>query len=203
MKRYERMMKKIAMALVLGLSGSMSMMNSAAASGTPKDTRLERARSYFGDERLTDQNGVTHRFVSDLLSNHVVLINVIFTNCQDACPMQTQKLQRVRQQLKEYFGSHILFLSLSVDPKRDHPAMLKTFADKQYANVDGWKFLTAEEAVMYRILSRLNQWTDDPNNHSTLLIAGNARTAHWIKLRPDSPPERIAADLRRLAGIEN
>lgn len=34
--------------------------------------------------------------------------------------------------------------------------------------------------------------------HSTLLIAGNASEAHWIKLRHDSPPERIVADLLRL-----
>lgn len=194
-------MEKISLVLLFGLSVLMQVMNFAWASGTPEDIRLERARSYFGDDRLTDQNGVTHRFVSDLLNNHVVLINVIFTNCQDACPMQTQKLQMVRQQLKEYFGSRILFLSLSVDPKRDNPAMLKTFADKQHANVDGWKFLTAEERVMSNVLGRLNQWSDDPNNHSTLLIAGNVRKAHWVKLRPDSPPERIVADLRRL--VEN
>lgn len=164
------------------------------------EDRLERALRYFGDDTLTDQNGTDHRFVSDLLSNHVVLINVIFTNCQDACPMQTQKLQQVRQQLGEHFGSEIAFLSLSVDPKRDDQPALKAFAEKQRADVPGWKFLTADEAVMARVLSRLNQWTDDPNNHSTLLIAGNARAAHWVKLRPDSPPERIAADLLRLSG---
>lgn len=162
--------------------------------------RLERALRYFGDDTLTDQNGVGHRFVSDLLSNHVVLINVIFTHCQDACPMQTQKLQQVRQQLGEHFGTEITFLSLSVDPKRDDSSALKAFAEKQRVDVSGWKFLTADEAVMARVLSRLNQWTDDPNNHSTLLIAGNVRAAHWAKLRPDAPPERIVADLLRLSG---
>ncbi|MCC7090758.1 SCO family protein [Nitrosomonas sp. JL21] len=196
-------MKKIAVMLLFGLFESMLMADYAAAGESTVDERLERARNYFGDERLIDQNGVAHRFVSDLLSNHVVLINVIFTNCQDACPMQTQKLQWVRRELGEYFGSRILFLSLSVDPKRDSPALLKAFADKQQANVDGWKFLTAEETVMARVLGRLNQWSDDPNNHSTMLIAGNARSAHWVKLRPDSPPERIVADLRRLADIGN
>ena len=112
--------------------------------------------------------------------------------------MQTQKLQVVREQLKQHFGSQIVFLSLSVDPDRDTPLTLKAFAEKQQADVPGWKFLTADKATMTRILSRLNQWTDQPDNHSTLLIAGNARHAHWVKLRPDSPPERIAADLLRL-----
>lgn len=168
---------------------------------TPRATdRLDRALHYFGDDILIDQNGDGHRFVSDLLSNRVVLINVIFTHCQDACPMQTQKLQQVRQELGEHFDAEIVFLSLSIDPKRDDPAELKAFASKQRADVPGWKFLTANEEAMARILGRLNQWTDDPENHSTLLIAGNARNAHWVKLRPDSPPERIAADLLRLSG---
>jgi cytochrome oxidase Cu insertion factor (SCO1/SenC/PrrC family) len=194
------MMRKITLSLLLGLVSLVSTVIQASAADAQPENRLERARNYFGDDLLIDQNGVTHRFVSDLLSHHVVLINVIFTHCQDACPMQTQKLQVVRKQLGEHFGSQIAFLSLSVDPKRDDPTALKAFAEKQQANVPGWWFLTADEATMARILGRLNQWTDDPNNHSTLLIAGSARNAHWVKLRPDSPSERIVADLLRLTG---
>jgi cytochrome oxidase Cu insertion factor (SCO1/SenC/PrrC family) len=193
------MMKKM-ISLLLGLVSLVSTVIQASTADAQPENRLERARDYFGDDLVIDQNGVSHRFVSDLLSHHVVLINVIFTHCQDACPLQTQKLQVVRRQLGEHFGSQIAFLSLSVDPKRDDPAALKAFAEKQQANIPGWRFLTADEATMARILGRLNQWTDDPNNHSTLLIAGSARTAHWVKLRPDSPPERIVADLLRLTG---
>ena len=194
------MMKIITLSLLLGLVGLVSTGIQASTADVQPENRLERARTYFGDDLLIDQNGMSHRFFSDLLSHHVVLINVIFTHCQDACPMQTQKLQVVRRQLGKHFGAQIAFLSLSVDPKRDDPAALKVFAEKQQANIPGWWFLTADEATMAKILGRLNQWTDDPNNHSTLLIAGNARNAHWVKLRPDSPPERIVADLLRLTG---
>lgn len=162
-------------------------------------SRLEKAQQYFGDEMLLDQHGQSYRFFSDLLSRHVVLINVIFTHCQDACPMQTQRLRMVRNQLGDRFGTKFLFLSLSVDPERDDPQAMKAFAEKQQANVPGWYFLTAEKTVLQQILNRLGQWTDDPSNHSTLMIAGNAQNAHWVKLRPDSPPERIVADLLRLA----
>lgn len=162
-------------------------------------SRLEKAQQYFGDEMLVDQHGQSYRFFSDLLSRHVVLINVIFTHCQDACPMQTQRLRMVRNQLGDRFGTKFLFLSLSVDPERDDPQAMKAFAEKQQANVPGWYFLTAEKTVLQQILNRLGQWTDDPSNHSTLMIAGNAQNAHWVKLRPDSPPERIVADLLRLA----
>lgn len=193
-------MRKTTVALLLGLVSLISIASQTSAADAQSENRLERARNYFGDDFLIDQNGASHRFVSDLLSNYVVLVNVIFTHCQDACPIQTQKLQVVRKQLGEQFGTQIAFLSLSVDPKQDDPAALKAFAEKQQANINGWWFLTADEAIMEKILGRLNQWTDDPNSHSTLLLAGNARNAHWIKLRPDSPPERIVTDLLRLTG---
>ncbi|GKS69436.1 SCO family protein [Nitrosomonas sp. PY1] len=193
-------MKIITLSMLLGLIDLVSTTIQASTVDAQTENRLERARTYFGDDLLIDQHGASHRFVSDLLSHHVVLINVIFTNCRDACPIQTQKMQVVRRQLGKHFGTQIAFLSLSVDPKRDSPVALKAFAEKQQANIPGWWFLTADEVTMTKILSRLNQWTGNPSNHSTMLIAGHARNAHWIKLRPDSPPERIVADLLRLAG---
>lgn len=81
--------------------------------------------------------------------------------------MQTQRLQFVRKQLGERFGSEIMFLSLSVDPMRDDPAALKKFAVKQHADVPGWRFLGGEEKVIAAALSRLEQWTNDPpSQHS-------------------------------------
>lgn len=197
-------MRRLASTVLLGLLGlgmaTSAFSQSAGSNSSLGDDKRERARSYFGNDVLVDQDGISHRFFSDLLSGRVVLINVIFTHCKDACPMQTQRLQAVRRQLGESFGSEIIFLSLSVDPKRDSPAVLKKFAAKQNADVPGWRFLVAEEPTLAAVLGRLGQWTDDPANHNTLLLAGNADKAHWLKLRPDSPPERIAADLLRLSG---
>ncbi len=163
------------------------------------DEKKERARNYFGDELLTDQDGASHRFFSDLLSGRVVLINVIFTNCKDGCPLLTRNLLQVRHQLGNRFGSEFAFLSLSVDPIRDTPKKLKEFARVQNADIPGWYFLGAQEEIMKEILGRLGQWSDNPEDHASLFIAGNADKAHWIKIRPDSPPERIAADLLRLS----
>jgi cytochrome oxidase Cu insertion factor (SCO1/SenC/PrrC family) len=186
------------LAALLAFSIATLAFAQSAFSSLQNNEKQERSRLYFGDDLLVDQDGNSHRFFSDLLRPHVVLINVIFTDCKDACPMQTQRLQFVRKQLGERFGSEIRFLSLSVDPKRDKPIELKKYALKQNADTPGWRFLGGEEKVVAAVLGRLGLWTNDPGNHNTLLIAGNASEAHWIKLRPDSPPERIVADLLRL-----
>ncbi len=170
----------------------------ALCADAPAPDRSSRARAYFGDHALTDQDGKPQRFYTDLLQGHVVLINVVFTSCPSACPMMTEHLKLVRRQLGAGFGKEIYFLSLSVDPARDTPEAMKRFAQKHGVDEPGWRFLVSDAQVLQTVLSRLGQWTDTPEAHTTLLIAGNAEKAHWAKLRPDASPEQIAAQLERL-----
>ena len=183
-----------AMMLVLTLAGT-AWSGTAASS---ENTRIERARIYFGDGELFDQDGVRHRFVSDLLHKHVVLINVVYTKCRDACPLITRLLGQVKDRLGDDFGRSVLFLSLSSDPLRDTPDTLKAFARKHQADYPGWRFLSADQEVMKPLLSRLGQWSDDPSDHTSLLLAGNVSRAHWVKIRPDATPDFIYAELQRI-----
>lgn len=173
------------------------LMVLVAGSAFAADT--EKARRYFGDDILVDQNQQRHRFYSDLLAGHVVLINVVFSSCDGACPLQTQTLRKVKNDLGTRFDQEIRFLSLSVDPKNDTPETLKQFARKQGVDEEGWYFLDAEPDTMRKVLKKLGQWTDQPVEHSTLLIAGNTETAHWVKIPPASAPERIVYELTELA----
>ena len=172
--------------------------SSAAGAAPSAQEREQRAQSYFGDDVLLDQDGVGRKFYSELLKDRVVLINVVFTQCRDACPLMTQRLRTVRQQLGASFAKPVYFLSLSVDPEHDNPQLLKAFAQKQQADEPGWRFLTAEPATMHAVLKRLGQFQNQPEDHSTLLIAGNPATGHWLKIRPDLPAEAIAAKLQGL-----
>lgn len=195
-----------ALALMLALAAAAPARadgGGAGAASAPASGAADpqaRGRAYFGDAELTDQDGRRQRFYTDLLSDKVVLINVVFTRCPSACPLMTQHLKAVRRELGEQFGREVRFLSLSVDPAYDTPQAMKRFAAQQGVDVPGWRFLVADAATTRAVLGRLGQWSDKAEDHTTLLIAGNARRAHWTKLRPDAPPERIAADLRRLAG---
>ena len=178
----------------------------ATRAAAPTDTgrapadSAARAQAYFGDAELIDQDGRRQRFYSDLLSDRVVLINVVFTRCPSACPLMTQRLKAVRRQLGGQFGPQVRFLSLSIDPAYDTPQAMKRFAEQQGVDEAGWRFLVADPQTMRGVLSKLGQWSDKAEDHTTLLIAGNARRAHWTKLRPDASTERIVADLQRLAG---
>ncbi len=190
--------RPIGIALVL-LVALVGFAHGAEPLRSHDETRVDRARAYFGDGELFDQDGVRHRFFSDLLHNHVVLINVVYTECRDACPLITRLLGHVKERLGEEFGRTVLFLSLSSDPLRDTPETLKAFARKHQADHPGWRFLSARQEVMKPLLSRLGQWPETPADHQSLLMAGKASRAHWVKIRPDATPDFIYAELLRVA----
>lgn len=172
----------------------------AAASAAASVEGTRDAQTYFTDTGLVTQDGKPVRFYSDVLKDRTVLINVVFTSCEDACPLITKKLMEVRAKLGNRFGKDIRFVSLSIDPARDSPQALKKFARTHGVDESGWVFLTGAKADLDRVLARLGQLSPVPEEHSTLLIAGNVGAKRWSKIRPDAPPGAIAERLHTLAG---
>ncbi|MBH3408511.1 SCO family protein [Pseudomonas glycinae] len=155
------------------------------------------AKTWFTDTPLLDQNGDVQRFYSDALHNRVVLLNVIFTSCNDACPLITRKLKEVRELLGDK-ADGITFISLTSDPLRDTPAVLKAYTLKQGADDPHWLFLTGDKAQMNLVLGRIGQIVPTPEQHSTQLIVGDVANKRWSKIRPDAPAAAIAQRLQLL-----
>ena len=167
---------------------------------TPEELAAEeKARRYFTDLEVVDQNGTPMRFYSDVLKGRVVLMNFIFTNCKDACPMATQKMIQVRQTLVDAVRDDVWFVSISIDPDRDTPGAMKAFAEKMGVDEDRWLFITGKKENMVQIVKRLGQYTEEVEAHSTLMLAGNDRTRHWTRVMPMTPPWGVAQQLRSLA----
>jgi len=91
-----------------------------------------RAIDWFADAPLQDQ---------------VVLRNVIFTRCNDACPLIARKLNKIREALGDK-ADGISFISLTSDPLRDTPAVLKVYTLKEGIDGPHWFFLTGDKAQM-------------------------------------------------------
>lgn len=168
-----------------------------AASQAPSEE--DRARAYFTDLPLLTQDGKQVRFYTDVLKDRVVLINFVYTNCKDSCPLITQMLNKVRDSLGERFDNPVRFVSISTDPERDTPRALSEFAKQQKADDPGWFFLTGEKKNVDFVIKRLGQYSPNVESHSTLMLAGNVRTRHWIKIMPMTPPLAIVAKLEALA----
>ncbi|MFD1983879.1 SCO family protein [Mesorhizobium newzealandense] len=81
----------------------------------------------------------------------VVAIAFIYTYCTDVCPMLTAHMASVQEKLGSTFGSKIDFVSITVDPERDTPDVLKEYAQNFGADLKGWSFLTGDPAVVHEV----------------------------------------------------
>lgn len=198
---FARLMK-LCMVCCMAMLASPSAFSEAAnpATASTPESEERRAREYFTNLELINQDGETVRFFDDVLKDKVVVISFIFTNCQGACPLMTQKLTRVRDKMEGQIGDPLQFVSLSLDPARDTPAAMKEFAKTHHADHDGWVFLTGKAENLEYIIKRLGQFSDDVEAHSTMVLAGNVSAAHWIKILPHEQPPAITEKLQQLIG---
>jgi len=194
-------MRRLQNLLMMLCIGFVSLPGFALGEQTATDDAAgeEKARSYFTDLEVIDQNGKRLRFYSDVLKDRVLLINFIFTSCMDACPLMTQRLIQTRELLVDAVKDDIWFVSISIDPERDTPEAMKAFAEKQGADETRWMWLTGTKQNLEFIVKRLGQYTDEIEAHSTLMLAANTRTRHWTRVMPMVPPAGIAEQMRALA----
>ena len=171
-----------------------------AAGNAPEDKAASeaKARDYFSNVELVDQDGRSLKFYDEVLKDNIVVISFIFTNCQSACPLMTRNLTMIRDMLREDERRAIQFVSISIDPLRDTPAAMKEFAQKHEADNGGWLWLTGRPDDVNFVTQRLGSYTDNPEAHTTTLLAANVPNAHWTKIEPNVPPNGVVARLRLL-----
>ena len=95
-----------------------------------------------GDFSLTDHNEQPFQLQSQ--RGKIVLLYFGYTSCTEACPTMLTKVARIYRSLgadKE----KVQLLLVSVDPKRDTPAVLKTYLD--YFKVNAIGLTGAKEAI--------------------------------------------------------
>lgn len=201
MKMLLRLLVVTCSAFLLGTWGAWVLAGTAEEPGPGATAAVdhdETSRQYFTDLELVNQDGETVRFYSDVLKDKVVIISFIFTHCEGACPMLTRKLTLARDMLEDKLANPIWFVSISIDPERDTVEAMKKFATQHEADHEGWVFLTGDPQNVNQIIRKLGQYTEDIDAHSTLMLAGNVKTRHWMKIPPQTPPTGIAEKLRLL-----
>jgi protein SCO1/2 len=152
---------------------------------------------------LTDQNG--RRVASKDLRGKVLAITFIFATCPDACPLLTATMAGIQDRLGAAFGSRVHFVSITVDPERDTPEILKRYAEAHRANPAGWSFLTGspaeirEVARRYGVYYRKTPRGDVEHTFLTSLVdpRGMLRVQYMgIRFNPDE----MLRDLQSLSG---
>ncbi len=93
-----------------------------------------------------DSVEISHRTVE----GKVKIVDYFFTHCPTICPIMSSQLARGQQWLDALnLTDDVVLLSHSVDPTRDTPARLKTYATQLAADTTSWKFLTGDKEDLY------------------------------------------------------
>ena len=161
--------------------------------------------NYFPNVPLITQDGITVRLYDDLLKGKAVALNLIYTSCKDECPLETARLVQVQRLLGDRVGKDIFFYSISIDPTRDTPAVLKAYAEK-FGVGPGWLFLTGNEDDIKLVakklgLSRPND-TANRDGHQPMLMLGNEPTGQWMRNSAVASPKYLATTISDFMGWE-
>lgn len=86
---------------------------------------------------LVDQNNTAVNLSQ--YEGKIIVLTFVYTNCPDICPAVTYQMKKLAEELGDAYEESVVFLSVTVDPKRDTPEELAIFA----SNYDAyWQFLT-------------------------------------------------------------
>jgi protein SCO1/2 len=104
---------------------------------------------------LINQDSVTVIF-PEIIKGTITVAGFIYTHCPDICPMTTHNMYLTRQKLKEQGINDIKFVSISFDPERDSPTILKKYAEIRDLDLNDWTMFTGEKPIVYDLLRRFD-----------------------------------------------
>ena len=152
---------------------------------------------------LISQDG-GHVSLSDF-HGKVVAVTFIYTMCTETCAVLTPMMSFIQDRLGRDFGDRIAFVSITVDPERDTPAVLKAYAQAFGANLGGWSFLTGTPDTIREVTASYGVFAETAANgnidHSFLTSIVDPRgilRVQYLGVRFD--PEEFRHDLLSLAG---
>lgn len=96
---------------------------------------------------LIDHNGAG--FGSGKLKGKIWVADFLFTSCSDECPLMTNAMKTVQQQLKT--EKNVEFVSLTSDPQTDTSKVLKKYVKKMKVDDYNWHFLTGDKKSLVSI----------------------------------------------------
>jgi protein SCO1/2 len=137
------------------------------------------------------------------LRGKVVAVTFIYATCTDTCPLLTAKLAGLGQRLGKDLGPNVAFVVITVDPERDTPDVLLSYAQAHGTRGAGWAFLTGTPAEIrdvtqrYGVFARRTDRGDVDHTFLTSLVdRAGALRVQYMGVRFD--PDEMLRDLRSL-----
>ncbi len=102
------------------------------------------------DFTLTERSGKPLSLAD--LKGKVWIASFVFTHCTGTCPKISATIAQLQSDLSPT-RPDLRFVTFSVDPERDTPAVLTKYANQFGAKPDTWLFLTGKEGEVHKLLN--------------------------------------------------
>lgn len=134
------------------------------------------------------------------------LVAMFYTSCQYICPLIVDSAKGIERQLDATQQKRLGILLISMDPKNDVPATLKTVVDKRKLDTRRWTLASPTEKDVRTLAGllgvRYRKLADGGFNHSSALVLLDANgriLARTEKMGSQPDPEFVAAVKRAIA----
>ena len=148
---------------------------------------------------LTTHLGEPVRFY-DLLKDRVVVLSMMYADCDGVCPRITSNLVKAQTILASRGIRGVFFYAITVKPEEDTPEKLRAYAEMHGAAAN-WRFLTGAPDVVEGLRRTLgyadiNPEVDkDKTRHSGMIRIGNEPASIWSACQGSAKPEWIAEEI--------
>jgi protein SCO1 len=96
--------------------------------------------------QLTNQDG--NKFGSADLRGKIWIADFIYSTCPGPCPMISSRMSELQKPLEK---TDVHLVSFTVDPAKDTPEVLRTYAERLLAEPGRWDFLTGAQSTIYNL----------------------------------------------------
>ena len=151
---------------------------------------------------LIDENGKAVNL--DSMKGNVTVYDFIFTSCAGICPIMSNSMRRLTEKVPQ--GARVRFVSISVDPARDTPEVLRKYAQR-YRNDDRWIFLTGDRDTIvdlsvkgFKLAAGDPSPGGDPLLHSSKFAIAdrNGVIREYYGGTDGDAPEKVSATVQQL-----
>lgn len=113
------------------------------------DSTIQHVKKYhsIADFELVNQNGQT--VTQNDYKDQIYVADFFFTTCQTICPIMTDHMKQIQQELKD--DPAVKLLSHTVTPEIDSVAQLKKYAVEKGVNDSKWNLVTGDKKQIYEL----------------------------------------------------
>ena len=145
-----------------------------------KESNSSHADISLPDVVMVTQDGDQVNLAADIVADRIVVVDFVYTTCTTVCPVLSAIFTQVQHKLGDRLGDDVIMVSISVDPLRDTPARMKSYASNLGAG-DGWVWLTGQKQTVTKVLEEFGAYTPNFEDHPSMILVGDGKSGQWAR----------------------